>query len=369
VNAPHLIIDGRHIDGRSNGLSRVSEELTLALSEIKGLKLTVVSNRPITPRTPLPGDVQQLIDKSVWARLPGSFWLSARVPTIAKQLRATHVLGILHMLPLFKPKGVIYGLLMHDLVYIFFPETMTPSNRWMSRIFIPRSLRIADNIFAVSQSTLDDISQQYPELQANNQVAFPGSTFSVPLLPRPSLDGPLRLLFVGSREPRKNLSPLLQAYDIARSRGFEGELHLVSGASWGNNKVAGIIKKHLGRGIFVHEKISDNELIRLYDAADYLVMPSLYEGLGLPIIEAVGRCAVLANNIPVFRELGRYIDGISYLCFKEDPASLEELSKNLLTLQRSTPARFRSKSIQLQFSWKACARSITGSLFERRYGI
>lgn len=368
MNASHLIIDGRHIDGRSNGLSRVSEELTLAISKINGLKLTVVSNRPISPRTPLPEHVQQLIDTSVWARLPGSLWLSVRLPTIARQLCATHVLGILHMLPWFKPKEVSYGLLMHDLVYIFFPETMTVSNRWMSRLFVPHSLRLADHIFAVSKSTLDDIAQQYPGLNASYQVAFPGATFSTPSLPRHPSTGPLRLLFVGSREPRKNLSPLLQAYDIARSRGFEGELHLVSGAGWGNNKVASIINRHIGQGIIVHEKISDSKLIELYDAADYLIMPSLYEGLGLPILEAVGRCAVLANDIPVFRELGKYIEGISYLHFKEDPTSLENLAKKLIGLQRCTPTRFRSETIQMQFTWEACARSIIGPLFARRQG-
>jgi len=364
----HLIIDGRHIDGRANGLSRVSEELTVAISKLNGLRLTVVSNRPITPRTILPEHVQQYVDTSCWAKSPGSLWLSARMPSIAQELGATHVLGILHTLPYFKPKWLTYGLLMHDLVYIFFPETMTTSNRWMSRLFVPRSLRLADHIFAVSNSTLEDIAIQYPSLKASTHVAYPGTTFPIPNTARPPATGPLRLLFVGSREPRKNLLPLLQAFDMALTRGFEGELHLVSGASWGSDRLASIIDRRIGQGIWVHEKITDSQLIELYDASDYLVMPSLYEGLGLPILEAVGRCAVLANDIPVFRELGKHIEGISYLHFQEDFSSLEKLADYLTTLNRSAPSRFRSEAIQQQFTWGACARSIITPLFADRLG-
>jgi len=362
VTAYHLLIDGRHIDGRANGLSRFSEELTMAMSKLQGVRLTVVSNREITPRRSLPAHVNQLVDRSAWARLPGSLWLSARLPTIARQLRATHVLGTIHLLPGLKPKGLIYGLLMHDLVYIFFPETMTSTNRWLSRFLVPRSLRLADHIFAVSRTTLDDIARQYPGLGASTQVAYPGTTFLAPSqLPVPA-NGPLRLLFVGSREPRKNLSSLLQAFDIALRRGFSGELHLVSGARWGRDKLSSIIDRYADRGIIIHEKISDSVLIKLYETIDYLVMPSLYEGLGLPVLEAVGRCAVLANDIPVFRELGEHIDGISYLRFQEDSGSLEVLANEFLNLRRCKPAQFRGATIQQQFTWETCARTILQSL-------
>jgi glycosyltransferase involved in cell wall biosynthesis len=130
--------------------------------------------------------------------------------------------------------------------------------------------------------------------------------------------------------------------------------------------VASIINHRRGQGITVHEKISDSQLISLYDTSDFLVMPSLYEGLGLPILEGIGRCAVLANDIPVFRELGQYIEGISYLRFQEDPVSLELLSEQLLRLSHCPPARFKSEAIQLQFTWQTCASSIVGHLLAGR---
>lgn len=361
-SARHLLIDGRHIDGKATGLSRFSEELTHAIADIEAIQLTVVSNREITPRVPLPGHVNQLVDSSVWAKLPGSLWLNARVPAIAQELGVTHLLGMLHMLPCTKPVGMHYGLLMHDLVYLFFPETMATTNRWLSRILVPRSLRVADSIFAVSKTTLTDIETHYPHLKAGVKVAYPGTTFVPPNLTARPQSGPVRLLFVGSREPRKNLLPLLLAFDLACSKGFDGELNLVSGAQWGDDRLTDVINRHRGQRIKVHERISDVELIQMYDLADFLVMPSLYEGLGLPILEAVGRCAVIANDIQVFRELGQHIDGITYWRFNEDASSLDMLANQIMTLAPASPACFRTEATQQLFTWRACARSIVGTL-------
>lgn len=359
----HLLIDGRHIDGKANGLSRFSEELTHAIAGINGVQLTVISNRPITPRNPFSSRVGQRVDRSVWAKLPGSLWLSARVPALSRELGATHLLGTIHMLPCTKPAGLHYGLLMHDLVFLFFPETMTTTNRWLSRILVPRSLKMADTIFAVSKTTLTDIEAHYPRLKASTKVAYPGSTFTeAPTLATEPKIGPVRLLFVGSREPRKNLLPLLRAFDIACNAGFDGELHLVSGAQWGDDRLAEIIDRHRGQRIRIHERISDLELVQLYERADFLVMPSLYEGLGLPILEAVGRCAVIVNDIPVFRELGQHIDGITYLRFDEDATSLNTLANQIMNLVPALPAHFRTETARDLFTWHACARSIVGPL-------
>jgi len=359
----HLVLDGRHIDGRANGLSRFSEELVHAISCLSGVHLTLISNRPITPRNRFLSTVGVVVDSSVAAKLPGSLWLTLRGPSILRQLGATHFLGTIHTLPLIKPTGVTYGLLMHDLVYHFYPETMTFANRWMSRLFVPKSLKIADKVFAVSETTLRDIRRLYQLVADTPLVAYPGATFPKPTSRVTDInDGPIHLLFVGSREPRKNLLSLLKAFDMAKKLGFTGQLHLVSGAQWGHDDLSELIDRHGGKSIFIHQKISDADLILLYEQSDYLVMPSIYEGLGLPILEAVGRCAVLANDIPVFRELSDHIDGIRLLRFDEHPDSLDALAHEISALTRSPASRFRGSTAEETFTWKCCAKTITSHL-------
>lgn len=355
---PHLLFDARHLDGRGSGLSRYIEELAHALPDVCGCTVTLVSPRAITPRMPFRG-VCVHVDQGWSTRLPGTLWLTARVPALMRHLAGTHFLGTQHTLPLGKPEGMRYGLLMHDLVYQRFPATMTWSNRWLARAFVPRSLAVADIVFSVSASTQEDIRRTYPGLKARMEVAYPGISLAdheAPAVAKTSCE-PLRLLFVGSLEPRKNLPALVKAFAVARARGLIATLDVVSGTGWGADDLPGLL--HGTDGIHLHQGVTDAQLQALYRQADWLVFPSLYEGFGLPITEALDKCAVLANDIPVFRELSGMIDGMSFVDFS---APTTEVAAALLNLDRRAPARLRHEADRQRLSWTHCARVICAGL-------
>jgi len=135
-------------------------------------------------------------------------------------------------------------------------------------------------------------------------------------------------------------------------------LDLVSGDAWGNvlgENTWAKVRQH--PRVRIHRRISDQVLLSLYNAADYLVFPSLYEGFGLPLLEAVGHCAVLANDIPVFREIAGQIDGVHLMNLQAEPVAIAAHLVALVDINPPKPADDRGK-----FSWNQCASRILAGL-------
>ncbi|WP_431265245.1 glycosyltransferase family 4 protein [Roseateles chitinivorans] len=320
----HLLVDARPLNGARNGITRFVEQLIATWPATGAFQTTLISNKPILSNAALPAGIRCLHDTHASSRLPGTLWMTLRVPALARRLGATHFLGTQHVLPLWRTGGLEQGVIVHDLVFELFPDTMARTNRLLTGFFAPRSIRRANHQFCVSRTTRDDMVSELGITPARATVCYPGRTPDLggadTARAVPPAPGSLSLLVVGSMEPRKNVPRFLQAFLIAAEHDTRLTLDLVSGDAWGDvlgDAVWTKIRQH--PRIRIHQRISDEALRALYDAADYLIFPSLYEGFGLPILEAVGHCAVIANDIPVFRELADAIDGVHLMDFQAPP--------------------------------------------------
>jgi glycosyltransferase involved in cell wall biosynthesis len=358
---PHLLIDARPLTGVRNGVTRVVEQLLKAWPEAPEFDTTLISNRPMTSNEPLPAGVGCHVDGGVWARIPGSIWMTLRAKALARQLGATHFLGTAHVLPLLGVAHLHTGVIVHDLVFDKFPETMQMSNRLMSRYFAPRSIRLADRIFCMSATTRHDLELYLGKRLPQASVTYPGVTQQKAspsdLAGEHGSDTALRLLVVGSLEPRKNIPQFLKIFlELSKIRP-DVRLDIVSSSSWGNvldEKFRNEVDSH--PRIKAHERISDGALDSLYRASDFLVFPSIYEGFGLPILEAVGKCGVIANDIPIFRELAGHMTGVHLFDLAQDPRiAAQHLS---VSLPAAEPAEFLSRETEALFQWQTCARDI-----------
>jgi glycosyltransferase involved in cell wall biosynthesis len=276
-------------------------------------------------------------------------------------LGATHFLGTQHVLPLWCTDGLHQGVIVHDLVFERFPQTMARSNRVLTGYFAPRSIRRADHIFCVSDTTRTDLQRHFGAAAGGALVCYPGRT-SMPAGPAPTPvstgNGVLRLLIVGSMEPRKNIGRLLEAFLLAAELAPGLSLDLVSGDAWGHVLGEDIWVRLREHPRFrIHQRISDETMLTLYRQADYLVFPSLYEGFGLPILEAVGHCAVVANDIPVFREIAGLVDGMRLMDLEADAVTIATHLVTLSDAGKPVPADDHGA-----FSWESSVARILAAM-------
>lgn len=215
----------------------------------------------------------------------------------------------------------------HDLTWWKYPET---SSRLGLAYYKPLMERIAKRpgqlIATVSETVADEIRNMFPRSKVSvisNVVELePGSGTEFDN-PRPYF------LAVGSVEPRKNLDRLVEGFGISRL-GSDFDLILVGRNAWGE----------LPKGVKFTGRVSDEELVGIYQGAQAVVAASLYEGFGLPVVEATALgVPVVASDIPVFREVAP--EGTVYF----DPLSPEAIADALHRVVRAPERRITPQAL------------------------
>jgi glycosyltransferase involved in cell wall biosynthesis len=230
----------------------------------------------------------------------------------------------------------------HDLAVFRHPGAFNRWSRWYGPRVVPRVLRHARRVIAVSEFTKRELVDVL-DLQPEKVRVIPNAVEDVFNADGPAADGEY-VLAVGTLEPRKNL---LRVVDAARRT--EIELRVVGARGWGRVDVAGNGVRWLG-------EVPDAELVRLYRGARCVAYPSLYEGFGIPVLEA------MACGTPVVTSRGgateEVADGAAVLVDPHDPADIaagiERAIRDRRELVERGLARARS------FSWPAVAESTVG---------
>jgi glycosyltransferase involved in cell wall biosynthesis len=224
----------------------------------------------------------------------GVIWQETQLPRMANNDSLDVFWGTNGLLPTFRTLRCATVITVHDLVHRFAPETQETTVLWTRRLFQPRSCRVANRVVAVSQTTARDIERCYGT--PVHAVIYPqvGPRFGP--IDRESVERvitkyslpPSFLLTVGTLEPRKNIIDLVYAYlDCLHRRISLPKLILAGGAGWLNNEIKRVLASAEQTGTIRRLGFVDSEdLPALYAACSALVMPSLYEGYGMPITEA-----------------------------------------------------------------------------------
>lgn len=188
----------------------------------------------------------------------------------------------------------------HDLSFLVNPTWFSRGYYWWYRFMTPLAAWTSSRILTVSEFSKREILRFYPFLKEQNIIVAYGAAdqkFAHVDKDLTPAEEPFALA-VSSRDPRKNFARLIEAF-----KNVEGcKLYIVGGVNnvFTQNSQLSQDNDHvrfLGR-------ISDEELVKLYGQASCFIFPSLYEGFGLPPIEAMScGCPVLASDIPVLREV------------------------------------------------------------------
>jgi glycosyltransferase involved in cell wall biosynthesis len=201
-----------------------------------------------------------------------------------------HAMAFVSPLLLTKPSVVT----LYDLSFLHYPQVLTAARRLYLRLFTAVSCRRARRVIAISHSTARDSAASLGIPPEKIDVAAPGydTTAYQPLPPeqvaafRASKGLPERFwLFLGTLEPRKNLPTLLRAYAALKER---PPLVLAGGKGWQYDEIFATIEDyHLADDVRLPGYVPFDELPLWYNSAEVFIYPSVFEGFGLPVLEAM----------------------------------------------------------------------------------
>ena len=223
-------------------------------------------------------------------------------------------------------------------------------------VLTPLSIRLADNVIAISQFTRSELLALFPYAERKINVIYEASdlVMNKAATPRPLSNS--YFLFVGSNEPRKNLRGLLEGYrQYVKSIAIPSDLVIVGADEWGDFKIMDFVRSHgLEARIHVMRNVDDLLLSRLYEHAQACVLVSLYEGFGLPLVEAMqyGIPLIASKNSAMAEIAGN-------AALLVDPLDTGELAQAFCKItEREDVRRSLGSMARLrgqQFSWKKAA--------------
>ncbi len=293
------------------------------------------------------------------------FWDIPR--TLARQ-QMDVVIEPAHFGPFNLPRRIRRVTIIHDLTTVKMPGMHVFHSQMLQRIFLPGILRRADRILVNSEYTRADLIQYAPSTAQKTDVIYAGkeAMFS----PKSDKNGLKELgisgdyfLYVGTLEPRKNLSTLLKAYKDFRQKSQKNtQLVLVGKKGWHTDELLQEYKNHpFKTDILLTGYVQRSLLPKLMSNALALVYPSLYEGFGLPVLEAMacGAPVIVADNTSL-----REITGAAGLMF--DAQNIHLLSAYLLDVSQNPQLRLQLRMQSLnqakKYSWERSAQLFLKSM-------
>ena len=302
---------------------------------------------------------------------PRLFGVSAVLPAMLLRDR----IDVLHSTftpPPFSPKPQV--LTMHCLSSFVHPEFYSPLIAWRLNTLLRRGMRSAAAIVCVSHATADDVHERFGVPRERLAVAYNG--VGPQYLPVPRADAERRVaeeigatgpyaLFIGKLEPRKNVVRLIEAFARFRTATGSATKLLLAGHRTGVTPAIDELIARLGIGGAVIQcgYVKRETLPSLYSAARMFLFPSLWEGFGIPIVEAMA-CGtpVLTSNVTCLPEIAGDAAVIV------DPGSIDSIANGIAQLDASPELRARLAACGPVraglFTWDEAART-TLDAYER----
>ncbi|MDP6522993.1 MAG: glycosyltransferase family 1 protein [Kiritimatiellia bacterium] len=290
-------------------------------------------------------------------------WEQMVFPIRIRKRRAALVHAPGYIAPLLADVPVVISV--YDVIALKQPELCTVSNRLHYRVFMPLSVQKASGIIVPSEKTKQDLGELFPKVEGKTTVIPLGVATKYQVLERTDSFHKIRqkyalpqdfILFVGQREPKKNLQALIHAFEImARDSSFNHGLVVAGKKGWGQSRVHRIVRDlGLSGRVTFADFVAPEDLPYLYNMADAFVFPSLYEGFGLPPLEA------MACGIPVVcsnrGSLPEVVGDAALLADATDPSSIAASLHRAINEEKTrTDLIEKGKQRARQFTWRKTA--------------
>lgn len=246
---------------------------------------------------------------------------------------------------------------LHDMTFYLYPYLHTRIKRYYFRFFIWLSTRYVNKIISVSESTKSDLISQFPQINMTKVVSIPlACEYPVNIRKRVSYKKPY-IAFIGTLEPRKNVSRLIEAFAkvVSDERFSQYSLLIVGKKGWYYQSIFDTVKRlNLSDKILFPGFVTDEEKFSILNSASLFVYPSLYEGFGLPVLEALSLgVPTITSNVSSMPEVAGEAAKLI------NPNSVDELqyamTEILSSLQLQTQMKIWGVAQSKFFSWENTA--------------
>lgn len=257
----------------------------------------------------------------------------------------------------------------HDMAYKRFPETVRFKTRTMLDLNLKKSVSRADLIITVSEFSKQEILSFFPECEGKIEVVYNGVDLNMfrPISDQVMIENIKQkynlkgdfLLYLGTIEPRKNIERLLEAYSLLKNRSIDcPKLVLAGGKGWLDSGIFSTLENlNLKDSVVFTGYISDDDVPVLMNASQAFLFPSLYEGFGMPVLEAMA-CGVpvLTSNLSSLPEV------VGDTAVLVDPFSKDSIRDGIIKLLTDNNLRESLKKKGLErsrkFSWSKVTRDL-----------
>lgn len=293
-------------------------------------------------------------------------WTNLYLPGALRQ----HQIDLYHGLCNFElplRKTCRYVVTIHDLVPLFFPHAVPWKHRLFFNLFMKRVAHTADRIITDSEHSRRDIIRYLGVSEQKIRVIYLGYTpqfgdYEHPVsqhdvLARYGITHPY-LLFVGVIEPKKNLERAVEAFALLRQMsGIEPNIQLVmaGGNGWGVERLTRTIQAcGVEHAVRLTGYVPEHDLPYLYAGAEVFVFPSIYEGFGLPVLEAMTYGAPVVTSTA--SSLPEIVGEAGILVAPDRPEAIAEgIAAVLRSPEQQARMRQASRRQAQRFSWKRTA--------------
>ncbi len=292
---------------------------------------------------------------------PGNLWTIQQLPNLIKPHQLQLFFSPTHYIPWFTAIPRLMSIM--DLSFLHYPEMFRKKDLWQLKHLTQFSVKRARKIFTISEFSKNEIHAYYKYPLEDITVTYPGVTLlSETQNTQDKKEATLKkfgitnkyILFVGTIQPRKNITRLIRAFELLKA---EYQLVLVGKKGWLYEPIMADAQELISqnKALFL-DFVSTQDLQLLYQCAACFVLPSLYEGFGLPVIEALHEgCPVVVSqnsSLPeVTGEAGIYVN----------PMDVADIANGIIkAVQLTAEEREKRKQLGLayikKFNWENCAK-------------
>ncbi len=290
------------------------------------------------------------------------FWYDVKIPSVLKKIKADVFIS---------PDGfcsltskIPQCLVVHDLGFLHYPETYRKSHELFYKRYTPLYLKKAKMIATVSHFSKKDIITQYKTADEKINIVYsavkkifhPLNIQQKEIIKEKYTEGKEFFIYTGALQPRKNLVNLLKAFSLFKKRQHSNwKLVLAGRLAWKNDDFLHLLKTYKYRNdIITPGYISESVLAQLTASAYAMIYPSLFEGFGVPVLEAMkSEIPVLTSANSSMQEIGE--EAALYF----DPLSVNDMAEKLMLIYKDEDLRNsliqKGKQRAGEFSWQRTA--------------